>query len=931
MVQKNGGTFLTETDDVWIKEKKVPRWTYEHEDQNYYKKCNFSPGFSWFTHLAKSTPHIADSLLKNCSVNIPDTFIATTTGERMWLTCRQKGPGFKMIREVNDKEAFMKLALSWGDQEKSDKDRIVAIKKAPKRSDQNKNSASSLNSNEFQALFSSMDDDTMVQRFIPSKNGNAALCRVVWTADNPSKNNGYYLSSDELIVSSDQKDYRVFQLKCIPREVTAMVAQIARMTAVFSQIRMEQVVVDLIRDPDGVWWFVQVKAFTVYKDFDLKKVIKPESDMLALEDDNSNAVLAVDPKKKKRGKVWGRCPVCSCDYPTLELSRKMTQKMMLQLEHHLLKRNINLFHVRRVAMDKLTQRFSVCELCWKLYSAERELVKVEKAISEVVCVQPKKKVANLAGLLDQIPFPGRAIPRDDPQCRQPRDELRLFDPSVNPDRSNIFGEVLAEEPKETSSCGSDVGCTRPTSPAGDKMIMNRSETALALCPVPDKGRLNPIERPNGRQLAKSPTAPNALPPKLPGRSLDMISKQPGQIEKKPPRYLGPFRSKSGAALRMPHDLDINIPTQLTQMRFMFYLHEIEHLVEMRGKDMEMELICPFYEKKPKKIVLKSHSIEKMFVHYMFSQNQRPKAFLRNDLIIKIKTEDIEVNGSLDMNNVTEKGTTVTNVLLFNTKDLEIVGQIRISLGFIVDSIINTAYVALTQCYDCYLPIIEYHSCDPLPEQWLICSTHGRAPERFTSVNSEVEVKEQTVAAERGVSLVLSATSPLFVPGRRVMTAATKETEYLKYRHRPESASTMASTMPSAPNSRPMSAIRSRASSRPHSAVSRSSRPRSASSRPRSAVGGSRPLSAVSYNRPPSASSRPHSATLRSHSTSTFRPQVMMSQNSQTIIDDESSGGEELEHIQNQLEILKGQLSKYSIHSQSTPIFQTYRQPVSVVS
>jgi len=789
-------TFITEADvDSIPFVKKQPRWTYEHARKDYYKELPIGPGIDWFRGLQKCEN--VNSLLKNIKINIPDTF-CFLNHERCWFTEHKNG-GMKLLRDV-EKEAYLKVSAEWGEGTTN-----VVIRKTPKRSSQNKNSTHVLDANALGPFFMNTgDDECMFQKFIPSKNATAAVIRVVWDSENPQKSFGYYLTGDnELTASSENKSLRVFTLKGVPREAKYMVDEVVRITTVFSSLRMQQMAVDLIRDPDDKWWFIQVKAFTLRISTITRKVrLKRDDSMKTLMD---NVEDAEKPEKMKTPPttIMAKCPVCQCDFRASTLTKKMTMKMMLELEHHLLKRNISLFHIRRVHMERLSRQYNVCNLCWSFYLAERELSHIARKLSCSVCVQPNKTVPFLSGLLERLPYPGRSLSRLDPICRQPRDELRLFDPDINPDR----------------------GLTRAA-----------SSTALV-------------------------------------------------VEKKEEK-LGMYRSKSGSALRSATDMDPNISAHLTQMRFMVYFYCLEGLDCMAGHEMVMSLECPFYEK-PKKITLKAHSIEKMLVHYLFSEKV-PKSVFKSQLKVRITGNNMEVSGSLDLEGIAEKGTLLSTVLLFNSKDFSIMGQVRLSLGFIVDEIVNTAYVALRPCFDCYVPTINYSSCIPLPPQWIFCSTRGRR-----NILQEREPKEPTITAERGVSLVLSASSPLFVPGRRLVSTSAKDS-HLKY-VRPQSASTMASTMASAPNSRPSSAVKSR----PHSATKSRvlSRPQSAPrSRPQSETE-SRPLSASAKRTDSRKKIFDASRTDAIHSSSNDNEPAASS----------LAKDEELDYIHQQLQLLKEQL------------------------
>eukprot|EP00397_Hematodinium_sp_SG-2012_P010343 GEMP01010454.1.p1 GENE.GEMP01010454.1~~GEMP01010454.1.p1 ORF type:complete len:811 (+),score=207.01 GEMP01010454.1:218-2650(+) len=779
-VHKRACTFLTEQPEEHTPQSgKIPQWVYKHEDPNYYHDLPIAPGIDWFRSLVRHE-HIG-ALLASFQVNFPESF-CFFDHERYWFRKRRKG-GLKVFRDVEDKDYFAREVERWGDGEQ-----IVCIKKLPHDS---KTFSQTLDTYSFTNFFNScVDSDAMFQQYIASKNGSssASLCRIAWNSD--YKMSGVYLVGDGPTVSSDSVQTRAFDLRSVPKEAQIVVREVARVTQQFSRIRMEQVVVDLIRDPEGVWWFIQVKAFTLHRHANVPKGIssikkKHSLQWMCLEDENELLAKQRVENRAPNPVVMRLCPLCSCQFPRQEMVKKMTMKMMLELEHHLLKRNVGPFHVRRVSMEKLSQRYNVCSLCWALYLAERGLSMVEKKLCDAVCVQPAKTVPNLSGLLEQLPFPGRAVPRDHPQCQQPMDQLRLFDPSLKPDRG----------PDPAYACG-------------------------------------------------------------------------------------PFRPKSGVALRRAAENDPGAPVFLTQMRFMLYLYAIKGIDAGEHKDMVLEVNCPLDGKTRKKI-LHSAVIEKMMVYYLFAEKV-PKEVFKTQLKIKLTTKNMEVMGSFDLHGITEKGMIPASILLFDSATFKIVGNVCVSIGFVVDEPVRTAYVALKPRYDCYVPSLNYVSCHLLPEPWLSCSTRRRRTKHLVP-----ESQQPVVHADRGLTLVTSASSPLFVPGRLVLSKD-------KYR-RPQSASTVASTMPSRPSSRPTSAARPRPQSAPRSRLQ--------TSRPTSAVDARNAL-------PPRPTSAGNRRTAGNYVGLDHTTHFALQEEDEEHVEEEEEGDgveDEFDLIQRQLKLLKEQL------------------------
>lgn len=125
---------------------------------------------------------------------------------------------------------------------------------------------------------------------------------------------------------------------------------------------------------------------------------------LAIRSTEAAEAAAEEPQAAKQViKTASSCAMCSCSLPAHKVSRRMTPKMMLETEHHLRKRNIQLFHVGRLHALQLSQVRSVCDACWSLYLAETELRRTEGELARAVHAHPD---GCALGDESQVPFGG---------------------------------------------------------------------------------------------------------------------------------------------------------------------------------------------------------------------------------------------------------------------------------------------------------------------------------------------------------------------------------------------------------------------------------------------------------------------------------------------------------------------------------------------
>ena len=218
----------------------------------------------------------------------------------------------------------------------------------------------------------------------------------------------------------------VFHLRGKGAEASGAVAQkLFHFMQFFFKIKLESIVVDLAPGEHGQFFFLGIKSFKVAKSSlrQLSLAIEdgdapPKSYGISGHDDEGLA----GPRDKRIIVNYPKqtCYMCRRTFKAASLEKELTVRMMLECDHHMKKRGVDLFRIRNVNMKSLSNREKVCNLCWSMYVAEHELLQVEQTVAEVVGipVKPRPRIGTTGipdedsswpfkGVLESVPFPSR--------------------------------------------------------------------------------------------------------------------------------------------------------------------------------------------------------------------------------------------------------------------------------------------------------------------------------------------------------------------------------------------------------------------------------------------------------------------------------------------------------------------------------------------
>ena len=128
-------------------------------------------------------------------------------------------------------------------------------------------------------LFSKSGSQIAIQRFVKCKGPCAFLCRSVWRRDNPPyvyilTNKVKFLNEEiknpylKFIVNSKESDsYSIFCSSSGKHleETMVYMNNIVKFIETHSDIIFDELVGDFIKDEEGIWWFINLKAMKIKK------------------------------------------------------------------------------------------------------------------------------------------------------------------------------------------------------------------------------------------------------------------------------------------------------------------------------------------------------------------------------------------------------------------------------------------------------------------------------------------------------------------------------------------------------------------------------------------------------------------------------------------------------------------------------------------
>jgi len=716
-------------------EKTLQRACFVPDDPMYYKKFQAKPAFDWFRGLTTRDPRVAQNALAMLEVPIPDMFCFFGI-RRYWLkNVHPSGRGGIALLTDND---FDKIVMhdqveSWsrGAQQnlpgtwQGTTPPLAVQKTRSKMYANNSRVLDEANLHHALQRDPSADDFILFQRYIcPRAGAKASIFRVAWrdtmgcfgvclinnsTAEE-LRAAGQDLSAQWTVSMERPGSVHVFELRTVPSEAATIAERVAKFTQNFFRIRLKQLVVDVVQDRDGRFLFLQVKGFTAHdggpgspvagEGSGANRKLNAAKSMSTLLDWRRGTVdfkEGVGNKVQESG-LESFCRMCQCLHPVAKLKKKMTVKMMLETEHHLRKRGLELFHVKRPKQDKLTQQFNVCELCWSLYRAEAELQRTEMQVAHAVHIDvsacQEEAYVPFAGVLDSVQS-GRK-PIDFSGHLKRRDVLHVSNP----------------EPPLPLTHSASMPALPPsgeTEPQAETRICNRGggEALAYTDPLREDCVINPV-----------PEALTQWRMMVHFHSLTDVSERIQHLSTQTRlklRLVVPWKRDE------PLDLDLNpfgsshVQLRRTTLHFLFTDPADNHPLQsvLSEGTLQFHLLAEHREVDPAELVTPGVLSRAASTGALNVKEQRQQDWF--ELFA----------GSCSLSQMLENKEDFRSqtLLMLFSRDFGSC-HLKVTLGLKKDNRINTQYTMLCPVQEAWVPTRPFFTSDPLPVTWIDCIVDG---------------------------------------------------------------------------------------------------------------------------------------------------------------------------------------------------------------
>ena len=379
----------------------VERINFQFEEYWEYPNYDFQPSIYFFKFLANKPDYekektekgkISSSKLK---LFVPDTIILNDLDTNYWVYTDIEGNVNRV--EESDNDVLEKIKPKYG------KNELIAVSKMPIIKDGIlvENQLTLLNINELEkCLFSKSGSQIAIQRFVKSKGPCAFICRSVWRRDKPPyvymlTNKVKYLNEEiknpylKFIVNSKEPDsYSIFCSSSGKHyeETMTYMNNIVKYIERHSDIIFDELAGDFIKDEEGIWWFINLKAMKI------KNINKFRRSKWNPNPIHPQLFFFINQRIYNKSKLKDnlikfdyqnkiKCKLCGINYSKKNLKYEMTTKMIIEIEKLLkhvefTKAKFNFFDrpdLKHTYSSMIYLPYRVCEDCYLLFETLNDI------------------------------------------------------------------------------------------------------------------------------------------------------------------------------------------------------------------------------------------------------------------------------------------------------------------------------------------------------------------------------------------------------------------------------------------------------------------------------------------------------------------------------------------------------------------------------
>lgn len=250
-----------------------------------------------------------------------------------------------------------------------------------------------------------------IQKFVPTAGGQIVTTRLFYrTRGSASKAFSIKLPQDSSRYAlSTEFGMARLEVTEVSGHIVANLCEITAKLISFLtfhyHIRFETLVLDFIRDLQGVVWLISCKGFLYDGKVNEARLTRHAS-LQKLRGAERKQVIKERQDEQLDSK---HCRLCLLPYRPSELCKMLPYKLLLQYKHHALKNNragMDLSHIRATAVDSISHSLRVCEICYMLVMSEFQLEKEEVRLAKLLGI-PVREVdfAREAEVVQPITMP----------------------------------------------------------------------------------------------------------------------------------------------------------------------------------------------------------------------------------------------------------------------------------------------------------------------------------------------------------------------------------------------------------------------------------------------------------------------------------------------------------------------------------------------
>ena len=377
----------------------IEKINFQFEEYGDYIDDNFQPSIFFFKFLANKPDYEKENSEKGqppkarLKLYVPDTIILNDLDTNYWIYTDIEG--YVVRVEEIDSDVIEKFRSI-----EKDENELIGVSKLPIMKDGrlDENQLTLLNLDELEkCLFSKSGSQMAIQRYIKCRGPKAFVCRSVWRRDKPPyiyilTNKANY--HDEVknqnlkYVVNSKKTNSYFAFYSTSgkhlEETMFYMNNIVKFIENHSDIILDELAGDFVKDEAGIWWFINLKAMKVKN---LKKFrdehghpIPPQLGFFMNQRIFTGEEMKINIRKfDYQNKI--KCKLCGIDYSLKKLKYSLTTKMILETDKMLKhvqfdKSKFNVIDrpdLKHTDYSMIYLPYRVCEDCYLLFETLNDI------------------------------------------------------------------------------------------------------------------------------------------------------------------------------------------------------------------------------------------------------------------------------------------------------------------------------------------------------------------------------------------------------------------------------------------------------------------------------------------------------------------------------------------------------------------------------